>query len=70
MSPSESSPSPLPADNAAPAEPAPAAPSPAEQLTRPSGLVTILHPAGITPYAAEGLPLTKPLFARVTYRPH
>lgn len=31
--------------------------------------VTVLCPVGITPYAAEGLTLHHPLFARVSYRP-
>ncbi len=38
-------------------------------VDRPHGAVTVMHPVGITPYAAEGLTLGQPLFARVTYRP-
>lgn len=47
---------------------APPAPAPS-QSERPPRIVTVMHPAGIPAYAAEGLTLNKPLFARVTYRP-
>ena len=50
---------------------APAAFSPAVEhaMAGKPSLVTVMCPTGITPYAAEGLTLDKPLFARVTYRP-
>ncbi|AOS43246.1 hypothetical protein Verru16b_00289 [Lacunisphaera limnophila] len=38
-------------------------------LNRPRALVTVLCPTGFTPYATEGVDLSQPLFARVTYRP-
>lgn len=32
-------------------------------------VLTVIHPAGITPATAEGQAPCRPLFARVTYRP-
>lgn len=51
---------------ATPAQP-PAAPAPASAERAPRILSTMC-PAGFTAYAAEGYDLSKPLFARVTYR--
>ena len=54
-----------------PANIAPAAPSSVTErlLQRPPSMVSVMCPMGLTPYAIEGLSLTDPLFARVTYRP-
>jgi hypothetical protein len=49
--------------------PAPPSESPALRDRQP-GHITVVHPTGFTPYAAEGVDLKQPLFARVTYRPH
>ena len=60
-------------DNRAPAagnSATPPAPETGALLDRSPKVVSVMHPVGITPYAAEGLDLGKPLFARVTYRPH
>ncbi len=48
---------------------APATPGRDALIDRTPKVVTVMHPVGIPPYAADGLDLGKPLFARVTYRP-
>ncbi len=45
--------------------PTPPAGEPAERAPR---VLSVMCPAGFTAYAAEGYDLSKPLFARVTYR--
>lgn len=60
-----------------PAQPAPATAVPTlpgsvteRLLQQPPGIVSVMCPMGLTPYAIEGLSLSDPLFARVTYVPH
>lgn len=55
----------------APALASPAAPGPMSDdlLQKQPGIATVMCPMGFTPYAIEGLTLSQPLFARVTYRP-
>lgn len=68
MHPSSSvTPAPSHPDRPAPAgpQPVPSAPGPAERAPR---IVSVMCPAGFTAYAAEGYDLSKPLFARVTFR--
>ena len=60
-----------------PAQPAPASAAPVapgsvtdDMLQKQPGVHSVMCPMGFTPYAIEGLKLSDPLFARVTYRPH